>query len=83
MKYETYVDYRDRKGMLDHHIAKKCGIPKSTFSGWKRGLYTPKTDKLLKIANVLGIPKKLVLEPDESKGDRRKQYEGDEPNDSG
>ena len=74
LKYETYVDYRDKNGMLDHHIAKKCGIPKSTFSGWKNGLYTPKADKLLKIADVLGIPNKLVLEPDTSKDERRKNH---------
>ena len=83
MKYETYVEYRDRKGMKDHHISQKCKIPKSTFSGWKHGEYTPKAEKLVKIAKVLNIPNRLVLEPDETKDERLKRYEEDHPSDSG
>lgn len=82
MKYETYVDYRDAKSMKDHQISKMCGIPKSTFSAWKHGLYTPKADKLLKVAKVLGIPRRLVLEPDSTKDGRRSKYNND-PSDSG
>lgn len=83
MKYETYVDYRDKKGMRDHQISKICGIPKSTFSGWKHGAFTPKQDKMLKIAYVLDIPKSFVLEPDSTKEERRKKYKWDETSDSG
>lgn len=83
MKYETYVAYRDKKGKKDHHMSKECGIPKSTFSGWKQGAYTPKPDKLLKIAMVLDIPTALILEPDSTKETRRKLYKNSEPDDSG
>lgn len=71
MKYETYVEYRDRKGMVDHKIAKECGIPKSTFSAWKRGLYTPKLDKQVRIAELLGIPTSEVLVIDDKEMRRK------------
>lgn len=83
MKYETYVDYRDRKKLKDYNISKVCDIPKSTFSGWKHGAYTPKADKLLRIAEVLDIPREFVLEPDSTKKERRKKYKWDENDDSG
>lgn len=83
MKYETYVEYRDKKGLIDHNIARELGIPKSTFSGWKHGAYTPKTDKLIKIAKMLDIPSKCILEPDVTKEQRRKEHEKDKDKDSG
>ena len=55
MKYETYVEYRDKANTYDSKIAEQTGIPKSTFSGWKDGLFTPKFDKQEKIAKVLNI----------------------------
>lgn len=75
MKYETYVEYRDKAGYTDHTISVKTEIPKSTFSEWHRGKYTPKTEKLLKIAKVLKIPNSKVLEPDETKEERRRQFD--------
>ena len=74
LKYETYVDYRDRKSTTDHKIAKMCQIPKSTFSAWKNGIYTPKAEKLLKIAEVLKIPQRFILEPDVTKEERYRRY---------
>ena len=75
MKYETYVEYRDKLGETDHTISVKTRIPKSTFSEWKRGKYTPKTEKMLKIATQLKIPKSKVLEPDDTRDERRQQYD--------
>ena len=83
MKYETYVAYRDAKGTTDHQISKACSIPKSTFCAWRQGRYTPKTDKLLKIAMTLDIPTALILEPDVTKEERRRMNQDGEPNDSG
>lgn len=37
-------------------VAKATGISPSTFTDWKKGLYTPKQDKLLKISEFLEIP---------------------------
>ena len=49
--YERYRYIRDSHNAKDSDVAKNTGITKSTFSEWKRGRYTPKQDKLQKIAD--------------------------------
>lgn len=56
MYYENYKKLRDEKGLRDSDIAKNTGIDPSTFSHWSKGLYTPKKDKLSKIAEFLEVP---------------------------
>lgn len=75
MKYETYVEYRDKANTYDSKIAKETGIPKSTFTGWKDGMFTPKFDKQEKIAKVLNIPFDKLFAPDSTKAERRKKTE--------
>ena len=55
MYYENYSKIRENKKMKDRDVANATGIDPATFSHWKKGLYTPKKDKLNKIANCLGI----------------------------
>ena len=75
MKYETYVEYRDKAKTNDHKIAVETGISKSTFSGWKDGLYTPKFDKQEKIAKVLNIPMDKLIAPDSTRNSRKAKTE--------
>lgn len=75
MKYETYVEYRDKANTYDSQIAKQTGIPKSTFTGWKDGLFTPKFDKQEKIAKVLNIPFDKLFAPDSTKAERKAKTE--------
>lgn len=53
--YEIYERLRDERGLSDYAIAKELGIGRSTFSEWKKGDYTPKYDKLKKIADYFGV----------------------------
>ena len=53
--YEIYCKLRDLKGLKDADVVRGTGITKSTFSSWKSGKYTPKNDKLQKIADFLGV----------------------------
>lgn len=53
--YENYAKLRDERGLSDYAVAKDLGIGRSTFSEWKRGDYTPKFDKLKKIADYFGV----------------------------
>lgn len=53
--YEIYAKIRDSLGLNDAKIAKLCGFGRSTFSDWKVGRSCPKTEKLQKIANALGV----------------------------
>lgn len=62
--YENYAKLRDERGLSDYAIAKELGIGRSTFSEWKKGDYTPKIDKLRKIAAYFGVT------TDELQGDK-------------
>ena len=53
--YEIYCKIRDLKGLKDADVVRATGITKSTFSDWKSGRSNPKTDKLSKIADFLGV----------------------------
>lgn len=53
--YENYAKIRDSKGLKDSDVAKGTGIRSSVFSDWKKGRYSLKYDKLLRIAEFLSI----------------------------
>lgn len=53
--YEIYAKLRDEKGVTDYQVSKNAGIPRSTFSEWKKGKYVPKSEKLQKIADFFGV----------------------------
>lgn len=53
--YEIYCKLRDEKGVKDADVVRATGITKSTFSSWKSGKYTPKNEKLQKIADYFGV----------------------------
>lgn len=54
--YQKYAKLRDAKGVTDAQVARETGILSTTLSEWKHGKYTPKADKLLKLANYFGVP---------------------------
>ena len=55
MSYEKYAKLRDEKGITDYRVSQETGISTATLTSWKQGLYVPKVDKLLKIADFFGI----------------------------
>lgn len=56
MYYKRYENLRNEKGVRDVDVARSTGIDPTTFSHWKQNKYTPKDDKLSKIAKYFGIP---------------------------
>ena len=54
--YEIYERLRNEKGVTDYEVAKQTGIPTATLSNWKAKRYTPKFDKIAKIAEYFGVP---------------------------
>lgn len=64
--YEIYEKLRDERGLTDYAVAKKAKIAPATLSAWKKekmpGGYTPKIDKLCKIADALNVPVVVFLE---------------------
>ncbi len=54
--WEIFIKLCEEKGVTVYRVGEDTGIKSSTFSGWRRGLYTPKDDKLQKIADYFGVP---------------------------
>lgn len=59
--YEVFSKLLDEKGVTPYRLSKDTGIAQSTLSDWKRGLTTPKTDKLQKIADYLGVSMQYLM----------------------
>lgn len=55
MKYWKFKEICDQKGIKVSDVVKNTGIAYATISSWKAGNYTPKIDKLQKIADYLGV----------------------------
>lgn len=62
--YKRYAELRDRAGVTDYEVGKQTGIATSTLSNWKAGRYTPKADKIKKLADYFGVSIDYFLEPD-------------------
>ena len=59
--YERYASIRDSNNVTDYWVASQTGISRSTFTKWKNNASTPKVDKLILIADVLGCPLEALL----------------------
>lgn len=53
--YEIFQRLLDEKGITAYKVAKETGISTATLSSWKKGRYTPKKEKLQKIADYFGV----------------------------
>ena len=60
--YDIYAKLRDAHGMTDYQVCQETGIPTSAMSGWKNGKFTPKIDKMAKIAKLFGVTIDDLLE---------------------
>ncbi len=68
--YAAYARIRDQRGLTDYRVARDTGIATTTLSSWKQGKYTPKIDKLQKIAVYLDVPiNALLQEQQDDKGE--------------
>lgn len=64
--YERYCEIRNKLNYKDSDVAKGAKITKSTFSDWKAGRYTPKQEKMQKIADFLGVTVDYIMAGNES-----------------
>lgn len=53
--YKIFSDLLIQNGVTPYKVSKETGIPTSTFTEWKKGTYTPKVDKLQKIADYFNV----------------------------
>lgn len=56
MYYENFARLCELSDVKPSQVSKATGISTATLSSWKKGLYTPKNDKLQKIANFFQVP---------------------------
>ena len=55
MYYEMFKTLCEKKGVKPSDVSKATGISTATLTSWKQGKYTPKNDKLQKIADYFGV----------------------------
>lgn len=67
--YNRYCKLRDAKGYKDADISRLTGISRPTLSDWKRGVSKPKPDKLIKIAECLGVTTDYLLTGEEKQSE--------------
>lgn len=60
--YSKFEELLQKKQKSTYQVAKATGISSVTFTDWKKGRYTPKVDKLLKIAQYFEVPVEYFLE---------------------
>ena len=59
--YETFEKLLEENKLTTYQVCKKTGIPRSTISDWKAGRYTPKVDKMQKLADYFNVPLEMLL----------------------
>ena len=65
--YTKFEELLKEKGITSYRVSLDTGIPQATFSRWKNGVAAPKVDKLIKIAEYLGISLDELVKGDENK----------------
>ena len=54
--YSVFESLLKRNGLRIADVAKATGLSYSTFTDWKAGRYTPKSEKRQKIADFFNVP---------------------------
>lgn len=66
--YEIYQRILDEKGLKNSDVSRGTGISNMTLSDWKRGISTPKQDKMIKIAKFLDVSVEYLMTGEEKEG---------------
>ena len=53
--YEIFEKLLKEHNLTAYKVAKDTGLTTATLTNWKKGRYTPKQDKLQKIAEYFGV----------------------------
>ena len=59
--YETFEQLLEENNVTAYQVCKETGIKQSTISDWKAGRYTPKVDKMQKLADYFNVPLEMLL----------------------
>ena len=75
--YEIFEKLCEKSGVTPYRVCKETGITTATISNWKAGRYTPKQDKLQKIADYFNVSVDYLMTGEE-KEDGPKYYLNEE-----
>lgn len=59
--YETFNKLLKERNLTAYQVSKATGLSQTLFSDWKSGKYTPKVDKLMKLAEFFEVPLEVFL----------------------
>ena len=59
--YKKFEKLLNERGITAYQVGKDTGVSTATLTEWKKGTYTPKADKLMKIAEYFGVPIEYFL----------------------
>lgn len=65
--YDKFAALMEQHNVTPYKVGKETNISSVTLSDWKFGKYTPKIDKLQKIADYFEVPIDYFLEKKEDK----------------
>ena len=63
--YEIFEQLLKQHGVTAYRVAKDTGVTTATLTSWKQGKYTPKPEKMQKIADYFGVDSQYLLFGDE------------------
>lgn len=66
--YENFNRLLKKKKMTAYAVSKRTGLSPTVFSDWKSGKSKPKVDKLIKIANCLGVSLEELIDRNANSG---------------
>ena len=55
-EYGAYRALCRSRGVSSYEVSKATGVSQATLSHWKHGLYSPKVDKVQRVADFFGVP---------------------------
>lgn len=61
MYYENFDALCKARGVTPNAVSKATGISTATLTSWKKGVYTPKNDKLERIAEYFNVDLSYLL----------------------
>lgn len=68
--YEIFENLCNKNNVTPYRVCKETGLTTATISNWKAGRYTPKQDKLQKIADYFGVTLEYLMTGEEKEADR-------------
>lgn len=71
MGYETFDRLCKDRGVTAYYVAKETGVSTATLSSWKTGRYTPKDEKLQKLADFFHVTTQYLRSGDDQEMNKR------------